>query len=499
MKSRSLILPVVFAALVLGCSHEATAPKSANEAVLVLNANLNGTAVASVVVEVTGPGIPDTLVFNLTVANGQASGTLRVPAGSARVITVHAFDAQGIETHRGSTTIDVQPGTNNAVTVVLTSLVGSQPIVVTVGALIITVKPDSSSLNVGDTLRLHAVVTDSLGDTVNVPVSWASTNPGIVSVDTLGLASGKNAGSIRAVAVYGSAAGTALIVVPGPIWVQVPAITTNDLYAVWGSSSSDVWVVGVAGTVLHFDGNAWTALPPITTKALTAIWGSGPSDIWADAYTIGGGGGQLFHYNGAVWAADTTTIPPHDALGALWGSSATDVWTGGDAGYLLHYDGSHWSQVANSADEAVDGIWGSSGTDVWAVLDATGTAGPIIDYNGSAWSSATAPAVSRLWTIWGSGSSNVWAGGDAGALVHYDGSNWAAVASATTATIRGIWGSSSANVWTVGTGGTIVHYDGSSWKTWASPTGEDLFGAWGSSATNIWFVGAGGTILREHP
>ena len=499
MKALRLFLTAAFASLALGCSHDATAPKSNNVAVLILNANLSGTAVTSVVVDVTGPGIPDTLVFNLTVSNGQVSGTLQLPAGSARVVIVHAFDSKGIETHRGSATIDVQAGTNNSVTIVLAPLVGNQPIIVTVGTIIVSVLPDSGFLNVGDTLRLRAVVTDTLGDTLNVPVAWASTNPGVVAVDTLGQALAKYPGTARVVAVYGSAAGTAVLTVPGPIWEQLPAITANDLYAVWGSSTTDVWVVGVAGTVLHFDGNAWTAFAPITARALTAVWGSGPSDVWTTAYTIGGGGGQLFHYNGTVWSADTTTIPGNTALGALWGTSASNVWTGGDGGYLLHFDGSHWTQVASSADRAIDGMWGSGASDIWAVLDGTGSAGPIIHYNGSSWSPATAPPVSRLWAIWGSASTNVWAGGDAGSLFHYDGTTWSVTASPTTSVIHGIWGSSATDVWAVGTGGTILHFDGAAWKLSTSPTTGALLGIWGGNSTSVWIAGLGGTLLRVQP
>jgi hypothetical protein len=38
-----------------------------------------------VVVEVTGPGIETPLVFNLTIADGVASGTITVPAGAQRM------------------------------------------------------------------------------------------------------------------------------------------------------------------------------------------------------------------------------------------------------------------------------------------------------------------------------------------------------------------------------------------------------------------------------
>src|SRR5438067_465809 len=69
--------------------------------------NLQTTAITGVVVEVTAPDISSTLVFNLTVSANTATGTIQVPVGSNRTITVRAFDAAGHETHHGSAVISV--------------------------------------------------------------------------------------------------------------------------------------------------------------------------------------------------------------------------------------------------------------------------------------------------------------------------------------------------------------------------------------------------------
>lgn len=64
--------------------------------------------------------------------------------------------------------------------------------------------------------------------------------------------------------------------------VAVP--TTSDLYGIWGTSSTNLWVVGKGGTILHYDGNEWTR-PSLYMKNqgnhdFYAIWGSGPKDVW---------------------------------------------------------------------------------------------------------------------------------------------------------------------------------------------------------------------------
>jgi len=51
--------------------------------------------------------------------------------------------------------------------------------------------------------------------------------------------------------------------------------STNNLYGVWGSSSSDIFAVGVSGTTLHYDGSAWsTQTSGTTTKSPAWCLGS---------------------------------------------------------------------------------------------------------------------------------------------------------------------------------------------------------------------------------
>jgi hypothetical protein len=133
--ARSVLL--IGASFALGCL-EPSSPSTSPTPVTVglrVSMNLGGTPVTAVVVRVTASDLPDTLVFNLAVTNRQASETIPVPAGSARVIVVHAYDADGTETDRGSATIDVQPGNNPTLAIVLTPLGGNLPIVVIFGTV----------------------------------------------------------------------------------------------------------------------------------------------------------------------------------------------------------------------------------------------------------------------------------------------------------------------------------------------------------------------------
>jgi alpha-amylase len=195
-----------------GCKGS-TPPDDPPPAAVEVRVSVAGTAAASVVARVTAADIAQTLVFQLAVSNGQASARIEFPAGTRRTIVVHVADAKGIETHRGSVTLDVQPGSNPATAVTLAPVMVDSPITVSVGRFAVAVSPGTRMLTVGETSRLEASIVDGSGAVVPGAVSWASTNPSIASVDATGLVTARRAGAARVVAVHGPAAGAATITV----------------------------------------------------------------------------------------------------------------------------------------------------------------------------------------------------------------------------------------------------------------------------------------------
>ena len=65
----------------------------------------------------------------------------------------------------------------------------------------------------------------------------------------------------------------------------------------WGSSGSDVFAVGVYGTILHYDGSSWSAMSSGTSADSHGVWGSTGSDVFAV------GNGTILHYDGSAWSA----------------------------------------------------------------------------------------------------------------------------------------------------------------------------------------------------
>ena len=180
---------------------------------LIVRADVSAAAVATLVAEVTAPDIASALVFNIPIVAGVASGTITIPAGSNRTVTLRAYDAGAILTHTGSATFNIQSGANATVAITLTPLTGDQAIVVTLGSFTITVTPPSPSVGIGGTVQLAVAITDWNGTPANGTVSWATQNPGIATVDGTGLVTGAGVGSTKIAATFHGATGTATVAV----------------------------------------------------------------------------------------------------------------------------------------------------------------------------------------------------------------------------------------------------------------------------------------------
>jgi hypothetical protein len=150
-------------------------------------------------------------------------------------------------------------------------------------------------------------------------------------------------------------------------------ITYIGYRGVWGSSSNDVYAVGVnygsGSGILHYDGNAWSSMDSGGYQTLLGVWGSSGSDIFAVGIN-----GSILHYDGSGWSAMSSGTL--ESLRGVWGSSGSDVYAVGEDGTILHYDGSTWSPMVSGTRKELHAVWGSSSRDVYAV----GAVGTILHY-----------------------------------------------------------------------------------------------------------------------
>jgi hypothetical protein len=92
-----------------------------------------------------------------------------------------------------------------------------------------------------------------------------------------------------------------------------PSVPRVDLNAVWARAKNDVWIVGAAGTALHWDGRVWTQVETETTDDLVALHGAQDSnEVWAL-----GSNGTLIRWDGSrwrhLWRAPGRKLSPDEA------------------------------------------------------------------------------------------------------------------------------------------------------------------------------------------
>ena len=283
-------------------------------------------------------------------------------------------------------------------------------------------------------------------------------------------------------------------------WSAMSIPTTAQLHGIWGSSPTQIFAVGAAGTVLEFDGSSWTSLASgVSDKTLWDAWGSSPSDVYAAS-------GPLVHYDGGSWSAGSA---PTNLFG-VWGSSSSDVYFSGDRGTLFHYDGkSTWTPIATGTSSPLFSIWGSSATNIFIV----GLNGTALHYDGQTITSINLPnvtlepngATEALGAVWGSSANDVWIGGGftSGDVWHFDGAKWTkstlwTIPGSMGQGVNGIWGTSSSDIWAVGES-SAYHFDGSTWTSVPLPVSATLLHVWGSGSLDVFATGVAsgsGVVLR---
>ena len=111
--------------------------------------------------------------------------------------------------------------------------------------------------------------------------------------------------------------------------------------------------------------------------------------------------------------------------------------------------------MTSGTTKGLGAVWGSSGTDVFAV----GPFGTILHYNGTEWSTMTSGTSSNISSVWGSSATDVFAVGELGNILHYDGTNWSYMTAVTTNYLYRVWGITGTDAFTVGASSTILHFD----------------------------------------
>ncbi len=283
------------------------------------------------------------------------------------------------------------------------------------------------------------------------------------------------------------------------------------LFSVWGPNAAVVYAVGgqqgeaglSTGTMLVRSANAWAsvALPDATPK-LNWIHGAQTLRV-----AVGERGAILMRDGddaATPWVTQScATVLP---LWGTWVGASDDVWAVGGDGFdrppvLCHYDGLEWTNVELpelSIDaKALFKVFGLASDDVWAV----GDAGLLLHYDGTAWEQVVVDTPADLISLWGNGPDELLAvGGRAnGVLARYDGAAWTIEALAEAPGLNGVWMDGGGEAHVVGIGGTILALDpGSLAPTLElAPTILTLHAVWSPGDGS--FIAVGGSLEMPPP
>jgi hypothetical protein len=97
----------------------------------------------------------------------------------------------------------------------------------------------------------------------------------------------------------------------GSTWTPNTLPTSTGLNAIFGFAKGDIYAVGKAGTMFHFSGGVWNSFSSGTTNDLYSIWGTSDTDLWI------GGDRVLQHWDGHTW---TPHIPSGASSNMLYAS-----------------------------------------------------------------------------------------------------------------------------------------------------------------------------------
>jgi hypothetical protein len=281
-----------------------------------------------------------------------------------------------------------------------------------------------------------------------------------------------------------------------------------ELTSIWGLPSGEVFATGQVGAfqgyVFEYDGDRWTEMSFLSYMAIEDIWGSSTSDLYVVGGTTVGDdlSGKMSHYDGTDWSEVTIDGDWPLFLEGVWGTSATDVFTvssGVDGrGAIFHYDGTAWGEQHHIVNSGYVDIQGSSAEDVVAV----GKASVLARYEGDEWEDVfKSDWYFDLSGVWGFSASDVFLVGEdeaerKGVILHYDGSDFELQLGIDHVSFGEVWGPSNTDVFASGYDedrqrGVVYHYDGDHWtEQYVTEQSDGLVGLWGASGTDVFVVGA---------
>jgi hypothetical protein len=173
-----------------------------------------------------------------------------------------------------------------------------------------------------------------------------------------------------------------LIHYDGQQWKEIP-VDGKELYGVWGLSDTDIWVGGLNGTLMHYNGTNWTKFSMPDSIWISDIAGFATDDVYAVAYHARTWTMYMYHWDGQSWRLQDRFRP--DVEFETFGSHRLRIID--DELYSVGYGGAYHKSVNDSVWDRIVyspllfDICGSSRQN----LIVAGSGGVASHFNGKNW------------------------------------------------------------------------------------------------------------------
>ena len=265
----------------------------------------------------------------------------------------------------------------------------------------ITITAPSDTTTIGSTLTFSAVVTDTSGNPVSVPVlTWQSSNTTVATIDGQGRLTPRTEGTTVVHASGGGVISNAftVVVIQDIGWVdQSPAsLTLNNLNGVHFYDRVRGWAVGDVGTILATDDAGLTWGRQTSNSAgftLNAVF----FPTATHGFVVGAAGRVLETTNGgSTWSVRTGIPNAGLSQRDIFFVDANHGWIVGNAGLILRTKdaGATWNRDTSQTILDLYSVWAATApgpdTTVWAV----GAQGEIVgsDDGGETWTNVPSPS-----------------------------------------------------------------------------------------------------------
>ena len=291
-----------------------------------------------------------------------------------------------------------------------------------------------------------------------------------------------------------------------PRWQVVMEDLPGALLRVWGTSASDVWVVGADADgrgplVFHFDGQRFSRLDTGAQGSLWWVEAVGPDDV-----RLVGDGGLILSYQPSTGRFTRRPTVTTATLFGVWGERATDVWYVGGApaattGVILRDDGERITSLeappATTSSAALFKVHGLPNGEVWMV----GQRGRALVYDGANLHDRRAATPLPLISLHGTDPAGLYAVGgvSGGVILRNEGGVWIDETPRGLPMMSGVWATGRDEAYAAGFNGNLWRRTGGAWVEVAPapPTFEDFHAVWVDPEGGLW--AAGGRLAADPP